>query len=127
MSKIRSKGNKSTEKRLRAHLVSAGIRGWHLNAKHIVGTPDVVFEAERLALFVDGCFWHGCPDCYRRPKTRRKFWDAKVEGNRLRDRRVNGQLKRRGWRVLRFFECTIREQPHEVLRKILSSRQNSIR
>lgn len=55
-------------------------------------------------MFVDGCFWHGCPRCYARPKSNRKFWDTKIAANRARDRKVNRTLRRDGWNVLRIWE-----------------------
>lgn len=118
MSKIRSKGNRSTERRLRALLARAGIKGWRTNARDIIGTPDVVFEQKRLAVFVDGCFWHGCPKCYRRPKSKKKFWDTKVAENQTRDKRVNRTLRNGGWTVIRSFECEVRDRPQVVLDKI---------
>lgn len=118
MSKVRSKGNKSTERRLRAILAGAGIKGWRANARDITGTPDVAFEKKRLAIFVDGCFWHGCPKCYRRPKSKREFWDAKVVENRARDRRVTRRLKTDGWDVIRFFECEVRVNRQYLLDRI---------
>jgi len=129
MSKVRSKGNKSTERRLRALLVGAGVKGWRTNAKDITGTPDFVFEKKCLAIFVDGCFWHGCPKCYRRPKSKRKFWDTKVAENQVRDRRVNRKLKEDGWIVIRLFECEIRENIPTIIdriRRIRARRENAI-
>lgn len=118
MSKVRSKGNRSTERRLRALLAGAGIKGWRTNARDIMGTPDVAFEKKRLAIFVDGCFWHGCPKCYRRPKSKRKFWDAKVVENRARDRRVTRKLKKDGWDVIRLFECEFQANREYLLKRI---------
>ena len=66
--------------------------------------PDFVFRRERLAVFVDGCFWHGCPEHFRRPKSRQKFWDAKFARNQERDRLVTRALRAAGWRVLRLWE-----------------------
>ena len=66
--------------------------------------PDFVFRKQRLVVFVDGCFWHGCPAHYTRPKARRVFWDAKIAANRARDRRINRALRAAGWRVLHVWE-----------------------
>lgn len=118
MSKVRSKGNKSTERKLRAILAGVGIKGWRTNARDITGTPDVAFEKMRLAIFVDGCFWHGCPKCYRRPKSKRKFWDAKVVENRARDRRVTRRLKAAGWDVIRLYECEFGSNRQDLLDRI---------
>lgn len=72
--------------------------------------PDFVFSKLKLAVFVDGCFWHGCPRCYVRPKGNRKFWDTKRETNQARDRRQSRLLEAAGWRVLRIWE-------HELTRR----------
>lgn len=119
MSKVRSKGNRSTERKLRAVLAGAGIKGWRTNARDIAGTPDVIFEKQRLAIFVDGCFWHGCPECYRRPKSKRRFWDAKVVENRARDRRVTRKLRNGGWSVIRLYECEVQGNRQDLLDRII--------
>jgi len=66
--------------------------------------PDFLFRRERLAVFVDGCFWHGCPAHYTRPKARRAFWDAKIAANQARDRRIDRALRAAGWQVLHVWE-----------------------
>lgn len=70
--------------------------------------PDFVFRKERLVVFVDGCFWHGCPAHYSRPKARRVFWDAKIAANRVRDRRIDRALRAAGWRVLHVWEHALK-------------------
>lgn len=70
----------------------------------IVIRPDFVFRAERLAVFVDGCFWHGCPKHATWPRQNAAFWRAKIEGNIARDRRVDRALRAAGWRVLHLWE-----------------------
>lgn len=104
MAQVRSQRNRSTEWRLRACLVRAGIRGWKLNPIDVPGKPDFVFQDKRLAVFVDGCYWHGCPKCYRRPSSNTEYWDAKVNRNRNRDVKTTAELRRCGWRVLRIWE-----------------------
>lgn len=103
MAQIHGRGNKSTEMRLIALMRAAGITGWRRTLR-LPGRPDFAFGQLRLALFVDGCFWHGCPKCYRRPDSNRKYWDAKIARNRARDREVRITLRRCGWRVLRIWE-----------------------
>jgi DNA mismatch endonuclease (patch repair protein) len=76
----------------------------------LTGKPDFVFSKLKLAVFVDGCFWHGCPKHATWPKTRAAFWLAKIRGNQARDRRVNYALRKRGWKVVRLWE-------HELSRK----------
>jgi DNA mismatch endonuclease, patch repair protein len=70
----------------------------------ILGRPDIVFPKARVAVFIDGCFWHGCPLHGVRPKSNREFWNQKLRKNRVRDRKVSRALKSDGWRVLRFWE-----------------------
>lgn len=118
MSANRSSGNKSTEWRLRARLISLGLSGWRVNAHDIRGTPDFVFEQERIAIFVDGCFWHGCKHCRRIPATNRKFWVEKIERNKQRDRSVTRHLRRHGWVVIRLWEHQLRKKPWECVDKI---------
>jgi DNA mismatch endonuclease Vsr len=104
MAKIRSKRNKSTEWRLRAGLIRAGIRGWSMNAPDVFGNPDFAFRVQRLAVFVDGCFWHGCRACCKTPSSNTAYWEAKIARNRKRDRAVKARLRKDGWRVLRIWE-----------------------
>ncbi|MDZ4200932.1 MAG: hypothetical protein U1C96_02160 [Gallionella sp.] len=87
MSLIRSGGNKATELRLIRIFREYGITGWRRN-QPLLGKPDFTFRRGRIVVFVDGCFWHGCPKCYKRPKSNRKYWDAKIAANRKRDRYV---------------------------------------
>jgi DNA mismatch endonuclease Vsr len=118
MSSVLSKGNRTTEKALRARLVSAGIVGWTLHSTDIQGKPDFVFPAQRIAVFVDGCFWHGCAKCRSIPESNRDFWVNRIGGNKRRDRRVNRALKKSGWTVLRFWEHDLRERPAYFIVKI---------
>lgn len=108
MATVRSRNNKSTELRLRSALISSKIRGWRCQGAGLPGTPDFVFPKHKLAVFVDGCFWHGCSRCYRRPKSNRRYWDAKLKKNVRRDRVKRRQLSALGWRVMHFWE-------HQVL------------
>jgi DNA mismatch endonuclease (patch repair protein) len=114
MSLIRGKGNKRTEGVLVKLFREEGITGWRRHLK-LPGKPDFTFRKERLTVFLDGCFWHGCPKCYRAPKGNRKFWEAKIARNRERDREVNRVLKKRGWRVLRIAEHSLRKKDRKRL------------
>jgi DNA mismatch endonuclease (patch repair protein) len=67
-------------------------------------TPDMVFTGARVAVFVDGCFWHGCPSHYKTPSTNTQYWAKKIEGNRVRDRKTDGSLSAAGWTVIRIWE-----------------------
>jgi DNA mismatch endonuclease (patch repair protein) len=110
MRAIRSKGNKSTERRLRALLVRAGIRGWKLHPEGLPGKPDFLFPEARLVVFVDGCYWHGCPRCGYRHNVNRRYWSAKIAGNVARDRRNEEKLREAGLRVLRLWEHELAEE-----------------
>ncbi len=109
MAKVRGSGNKSTEGRLEAALLREGIEGWEKHPKGVLGKPDFFFPRHRLAVFVDGCFWHGCPNCARRtPTARADFWREKIEGNRRRDERQRRRLRRQGYHVMRVWEHSLR-------------------
>ncbi|MHB8779135.1 MAG: very short patch repair endonuclease [Anaerolineales bacterium] len=118
MSVIRSKGNRTTEWRIRSRLISARLFGWKVNDSGVFGKPDFVFRKEKIAIFVDGCFWHGCKRCRNIPSTNRKFWLTKIEKNQARDRLVNRTLKRDGWHVIRFWEHQVHKDPTICIRRI---------
>jgi DNA mismatch endonuclease, patch repair protein len=109
MSRIRGRGNKDTEITLAKLLRRNRITGWRRNNK-IFGKPDFIFKKLKLAVFVDGCFWHGCPKHGTQPKGNRSFWKNKFVRNKARDRLVTRMLRAQGWRVLRIWE-------HELARK----------
>ena len=113
MSRIRGKGNEKTEVRLARLLRDTGISGWRRHLP-IPGRPDFAFRKHKVTIFVDGCFWHGCPRCFRLPKQNRAFWRTKIEGNRRRDRSVNTRLRRLGWKVLRIRECQLKHSDRVV-------------
>ena len=114
MRAIRRSKNKSTELALIAQMRKAGIKGWR-RAFPVYGSPDFVFRNERVAVFVDGCFWHGCPRCYRPPRANALFWKAKLLYNKERDLAVNRNLRRLGWRVVRIWEHRLRHSPTRAL------------
>jgi len=103
MRAVRSHGNKATEivfvKILRRHQIT----GWRRQSL-LVGNPDFCFPKKRVALFVDGCFWHGCPKHCRMPIGNRTYWNRKIASNVARDRAVVQLLRQHGWRVLRIWE-----------------------
>ncbi len=107
MARIRGSGNKATELRLMAIFKEHGITGWRRKAA-VFGKPDFVFSKLKLAVFVDGCFWHGCPIHATQPKTNAKFWREKIARNQARDALVTRTLRRAGWRVLRIWEHELR-------------------
>jgi DNA mismatch endonuclease, patch repair protein len=107
MAKVRSKGNKDTELKLMAIFRAHGITGWRRH-RPVFGHPDFVFPREKIALFVDGCFWHGCPAHYRAPAQNAEFWVNKLQRNRGRDRLVTRTLTKRGWKVVRIWEHSLK-------------------
>lgn len=123
MSRIRSKGNRSTERRLRAALAKAAISGWKMHPDGIEGKPDFFFPQFHLTIFVDGCFWHGCPACGRRSKSRTTYWDKKLQDNLARDRKVDVALERRGYKVLRVWEHELKNDLAGVVKKIDAMRK----
>lgn len=121
MSSIRGKNNKTTELRLKMALVREGIKGWRTHCRQIPGRPDFFFPKQKVAIFVDGCFWHACPRCGHCPKTRTEFWQAKLERNKGRDAKTTRKLIRSGVRVLRIWEHSLRDSTsiRQILVKIL--------
>jgi len=101
MARIRSK-NTSIEHRFKMAMAKIGLRGWRMHDKE--STADFCFPKERIAIFLDGCFWHGCPVHYRPPKSNKKFWTSKVKRNMRRDREITEKLESQGWIVLRIWE-----------------------
>jgi DNA mismatch endonuclease, patch repair protein len=126
MASIRSRGNASTEKCLFSLLRIAGITGWRRHA-NLPGKPDFIFPSQHIVVFVDGCFWHGCPRCYRLPEDNRKYWSAKVVANRRRDASQTRHLRKRGWRVLRIWEHTLETSKGrmQVLSKLKTTLKSS--
>lgn len=145
MSRIRSRGNAATELALAKLLRAAGITGWRRHAlvrvasgkrqvtrktpalilspvtRHLSLTvrPDFVFRQARLAVFVDGCFWHGCPRHATTPKNNRTFWHRKLSRNKTRDRLVTRTLRAQSWLVLRIWEHALsRKNEEHLLRRI---------
>src|SRR5215510_5296891 len=107
MSRIRGGDNRSTERALAALLRAHHISGWTLRARGVLGRPDIYFPTQRLAIFVDGCFWHGCRRCFIMPAQNRAFWREKIGRNIARDRTVTRSLQRSGAMVLRLWEHDI--------------------
>jgi len=109
MQAVKSKGTR-LEKRLFAMLAGMGISGWKKNVKNITGKPDVAFLNQKIAIFVDGCFWHGCPYCRRKlPETNHEYWERKIKRNVELAESYNEQLSRDGWAVIRIWEHEIKD------------------
>lgn len=90
-------------------------------AGSIPGKPDLIFVGPRVVVFMDGCFWHSCPDHGMMPKTNSNFWTSKLNRNKERDLRVTAQLQEMGWTVLRFWEHEVTADAEEVARRIMTA------
>jgi DNA mismatch endonuclease (patch repair protein) len=118
MGAVKSRGNKTTELALAKILYAAGLRGYRKQWP-VAGKPDFAWPGLKIAVFVDGCFWHGCTRCKYPPRTNRKFWQEKFANNIRRDRRVSNRLRRDGWCVIRVRECRV--QSEATIRRIATS------
>ncbi len=129
MARIPGRGNRTTELAMTLLLREGRITGWrrHVKFRWVAPDgrvrfirPDFVFPARRLVVFVDGCFWHGCPMHSTRPQNNAQFWQNKIEDNRKRDTRSRTALKKKGWKVVRIWEHSLRDAKGQVrvLRKI---------
>ena len=103
MRAVKGRGNKDTELVLVRLLRQNKITGWR-RGQPIFGKPDFIFPKHKLAIFVDGCFWHGCSEHCRMPKGNRAYWKRKIASNKVRDRLVTRTLRAQGWQVLRIWE-----------------------
>jgi DNA (cytosine-5)-methyltransferase 1 len=108
----------SGELLFRKALWEAGIRGFRLHSSTVPGHPDVVFPKYQIAIFIDGCFWHGCPKCYRAPKSNQAYWEMKVKRNRERDAAVNERCQMAGWKVLRIWEHDVIRSPKRAAERL---------
>jgi DNA mismatch endonuclease Vsr len=110
--------NSGAELALRRELRASGLRGYRLHSKGAPGQPDVLFGRERTAVFVDGCFWHGCRKCYRAPQSHTEYWAMKVRRNKERDVRVTTECRKAGWRVVRLWEHEVLKNPARACDKV---------
>lgn len=119
MSQNKSSGTKSTEKRFRSFLIRNSFRRWKLGHRSgLPGRPDFIFPSKKIAVFIDGCFWHGCSLCRTFPKANRPFWEAKLLANRRRDQQVAYKLRYLGWTVIRFWEHDLFLKDRTLLQKL---------
>jgi DNA mismatch endonuclease (patch repair protein) len=117
MSRIRGHGNKDTELALIKVFRLHRMTGWRRH-QPVFGKPDFVFSAVRVAVFVDGCFWHGCPEHSAMPRNNRVFWAKKLAANKARDRLVTRTLRRAGWRVVRIWEHDLTKRASACVTRI---------
>ena len=125
MRAVRSQGNRSTENKLKKALRAAGLSGWRTH-QDLPGRPDFCWRLEKLTVFVDGCFWHKCPYCYREPKSNKAYWGKKIARNTARDRKVSRILRAAGWHVLRVRECILRDKEGLVIARIARARGRAV-
>jgi DNA mismatch endonuclease (patch repair protein) len=109
--------NTSPELLLRRGLWHSGFR-YRLNRRIQNTRPDIVFPSGRVAVFVDGCFWHGCPSHYVKPKSRSHFWADKLAANVDRDTRQTLELESEGWRVVRIWEHEVKDDTRAAVRLV---------
>lgn len=118
MSAIRDRRNRTTEQRLRGALIQAGIRGWSVRPRDLPGCPDFLFRRSGLAVFVDGCFWHGCLRCSHSVRKNVAYWATKIRRNRERDKSKERDLRKLGLRVLRIWEHELLKSPLACAKRI---------
>lgn len=114
MKAVRGKNNKSTELIFRQALLQAKIFGWKIH-ENIAGNPDIYFPAYKIAIFLDGCFWHGCLECGHIPKTNNAYWKTKICRTIERDHQKSEVLKDQGYLVIRFWEHELSQDIQNVL------------
>lgn len=120
MSSIRAKNTKP-EIVFRKLLWNNGIRGYRLHLKNITGRPDISFPGKKIAIFINGCYWHRCPKCnLSLPKSNTSFWEQKFKKNKLRDEIKEDALRNSGWEVFVFWECEIKENPYTLIEEVKS-------
>jgi DNA mismatch endonuclease, patch repair protein len=99
------------------------VRGWQMHTAEIVGKPDFYFSKWRIAVFVDGCFWHACPKCFQAPQQNRQFWMEKILRNKRRDRSVTRALRRDGITIIRLWEHDIEERSARLSKILVTLRR----
>lgn len=119
MAAIRSR-NTRIEMRLRKALWAAGVRGYRVHYP-LLGKPDIVFTRHRVAVFIDGCFWHRCPTCFRMPKTRIEYWGPKIAKNAARDEEINQKLQEASWTVIRIWEHEIEHELSRCVDRVIAT------
>ncbi len=117
--------NTAPELQLRRALHAAGVRGWRCNYRFAPGRPDLAWPALRVAVFVDGAFWHGHPSRHR-PGRSGAYWDAKIDGNVARDRRVDADLRAAGWVVVRVWDFEVLREPVTAVGRVRSALRGKV-
>ncbi|MBP7408145.1 MAG: DNA mismatch endonuclease Vsr [Flavobacteriales bacterium] len=121
MSRIRNMDT-APERAMRALLAAEGIKGYRLNHATTPGRPDIAFVGRKVAVFVHGCFWHGCPHCSpQKPKSNSAWWKHKLGANKARDLRKTQALRTLGWSVTTIWECRLRATPQVQVKRVISA------
>ncbi len=124
MRKVKSRGNKSTEIKLISVFKDNDISGWKRNYD-VIGHPDFVFLKKKIAVFVDGCFWHGHNCRNTKPLDNKDYWDEKRAKNIKHDREITERFKKRGWTVIRIWECELKKKNYDILMEKLKPLMNN--
>jgi DNA mismatch endonuclease (patch repair protein) len=111
MSRIRGK-HTNPERKIKSYLKSRR-RKFKQHFKIDRYCVDFVLPGKKLAVFVDGCFWHACPKCFRKPKSNLKYWNQKLKENVARDKRINRAVRKRGWKTLHIWEHQIKNESYK--------------
>lgn len=120
MAAIKGRGNLTTEVALAKIFRREKIAGWRRHYDRVEGRPDFAFPKRKIAVFLDGCFWHGCKKHGTIPKTNVEFWEKKIMRNKERDKEINRELKKKGWRVVRIWEHDIKAKKfYFIIKKII--------
>lgn len=119
MSSIKSK-NSIPELIIRKELFKQGIRGYRIHSKNVIGKPDIAFLRKKIAIFINGCFWHMCPKCnLTSPKHNAAFWKEKLTNNVERDTKNIKLLEENGWNIITIWECDIKKNVEKCLNLII--------
>lgn len=116
MSRIRGKDT-TPELSLRRALFGLGVR-YRVHNRRVPGTPDISHTKTRVAVFVDGCFWHGCPQHYSTPASRQEYWAGRLAYNKDLRQRVKARLLAGNWEALEFWECEVKRDADEAAARI---------
>jgi len=93
------------------------------HSKTVPGKPDIIFRRKKIAVFIDSDFWHGNPGYFKMPKSNTRYWKAKIEGNRCRDRQVNAVLRKSGWKIIRIWEHNLNNNLSRSVLRIINALQ----
>lgn len=124
MSRIKSTGTKP-ELKLRKYLWSKGLRGYRIKSK-VIGRPDIYYPKAKLAIFIDGCFWHMCPKCFIAPKTNEEFWSKKLGINVVRDRIIDQKLTSQKVSFMRFWEHEIEFDIEQCANRVSAAKAKTV-